>query len=410
MYRSILILCACIALAICHGCSSDSSGPDPLKSVALDPDAMDVEVGYTAGITPTVTGGDNKDLTWYVNGIENGNSEFGTITHNSPVTYNAPNTLPNPGVVEVRAVAVADTTKYDSCMVTLTFKVIHVDIGSGNDTTGTGYHHEPVKTITRGMELATSGGKVLVAPGVYDTDHGETYPIYPKGGVTLEGENWETCIMRGGSYAGYATSLGIDGSAIRKFTFESAPDLGSDRWEHYVYMRADNIRVDSLRTAHRTYYSPIRLRYTTNAIVENCVFDVPYLDPAPSGIGQNRGFEILRDNPGMIVRGCTVKGFHEGLQMGADNDPLIENCIIEENDYGVTLCCFESNDHNPNPDLGGGARGSTGGNIIRNNVTCGLYNQTYNDIYAKYNTWNSDPPEEDVDYCNTSTGDVIFED
>jgi hypothetical protein len=148
---------------------------------------------------------------------------------------------------------------------------------------------------------------------------------------------------------------------------------------------------------------------TSNAIVENCVFDVPYLDPAPSGIGQNRGFEIVQDNPGMIIRGCTVSGFREGLQMGKDNGPLIEDCIIEENDYGVTLCCFESNDHNPNPDFGGGARGSTGGNIIRNNVTCGIYNETYNVIYARFNTWTNDPPLAGEDFCNTSTGGVIFE-
>ena len=409
MCRILVVLCSCAALAICHGCSSDSPGPNPVKSVALDPSAMDVEVGQTTGITPTVTGGDNKDLTWYVNGIENGNSVFGTITHNSPATYNAPDTLPNPVMVEVRAVSVADTTKYDSCMVTLTFKVIHVDIGSGNDDTGTGYAHEPVKTITRGMELATSGGTVLVAPGVYDTDHGETFPIYPKGGVTLEGEDWESCIIRGGDKSGYATSLGQDGAAIRKFTFESAPELGEERWEHYVYMRGEDIRVDSLRTAQRTFYAPIRLRYATNAIVENCVFDVPYLDPATSGIGQNRGFEIIRENPGTIIRGCTISGFRQGLDIAGDNDTLVENCTIEENDYGVYLCCYQSDDHNPDPDFGGGARGSAGGNIIRNNETCGLCNETYNVIYAKHNTWTNTPPEAGEDYCNTSTGGVVVE-
>jgi hypothetical protein len=410
MYRTILILAVCSGLAPVLGCSGDGggSGPESVVSVSLDPRAMDVEVGHSAGITHEVTGSSNQGLTWYVNGIENGNDVVGSIAQNSPVTYTAPDTLPDAATVEVRAVSVADTTKYDSCMVTITFKVIHVDIGSGNDETGTGYAHNPVKTIYRGNQIVPDGGTVLVAPGVYDTDHGETFPIYPGAGVTLEGEDWENCIIRGGVSAGHAVSLGMASSGVRKFTFESAPDLGPDRWEHYVYMRGAGVRVDSLRTAQRTYFAPIRLEHASNAVIENCIFDVPLLNPPPSGIGQNRGFEIVNDNPGTIFRGCTVSGFRQGLHMARENDPLIENCIIDENDYGIYLCCYESNENNPTPDLGGGARGSTGGNIIRNNVTCGLYNQTYNVIYAKYNTWTNDPPEADEDYCNTSTGGVIF--
>lgn len=409
MRRTATIICICTALAVCYGCGGDSgSGPAPEVAVSLDPDAMDVEVGRSATIATQVTGTSNTGLTWFVNGIENGNDVFGTVTQNSPATYTAPDTLPGQTTFEVRAISVADTTKYDSCMVTITFKVIHVDIASGDDVEGTGYAHEPVKTIHRGNELVPDGGTVLVAPGTYDTDHGETFPIYPGAGVTLEGENWETCIIRGGINS-YAISLGLASAAVRKFTFESAPELGPDRWEHYIYMRADNVRVDSLRTSDRTYYAPIRLRDCGGAIVENCVFDVPYLDPAPSGIGQNRGFEIIDGNTDMIIRGCTISGFRQGLQMGWDNDPLIENCIIEDNDRGVYLCCYQDTEHNPNPDLGGGARGSAGGNVIRNNTECGIYNETYSVIFAKYNTWTNDPPVAGTDYCNTSTGGVIFE-
>jgi hypothetical protein len=410
MSRTLYALALCGALAVCYGCSSDSgSGPAPEVAVSLDPDAMDVEVGRHATIATEVTGTSNEGLTWYVNGIENGNDVFGTITQNSPATYTAPDTLPGLTTVEVRAISVADTTKYDSCMVTITFKVIHVDIASGDDTDGTGYAHDPVKSIYRGNQLASEGGTVLVAPGTYDTDHGETFPIYPKAGVTLEGENWETCIIRGGSKWGYAISIGLAGSAVRKFTFESAPELGVDRWEHYIYLRGDNARLDSLRTAQRTYYAPVRIKDAANAIVENCVFAVPFLDPAPGGIGQNRGFEILGGNTGNIIRGCTISGFREALQMGYENDPLIENCIIENNEYGLYLCCYQDDDHNPNPDLGGGARGSAGGNTIRNNAECGIYNQTYSVIYAKYNTWTNDPPVAGEDYCNTSTGGVVYE-
>ncbi|MFH1314502.1 MAG: DUF1565 domain-containing protein [Candidatus Eisenbacteria bacterium] len=413
MYKVLLIPCVCAVLALCQGCSSDSggsgSGPNPVQSVSLDTHAMDVEAGYTAEITPTVTGGDNKTLAWYVNGIEDGNDVFGTISQNSPVTYAAPDTWPGPLPVEVKAVSVADTTKYDSCLVTVTFKIIHVDIQTGNDTTGTGYVHDPVKTIHRGNELASSGGTVLVAPGVYDTGNDETFPIYPKAGVAVVGKDWVNCVIRGSTKWDYAVGLDTPASAIRKFTFESDVDLGEERWEHYIYVRGDNVRADSIRTSHRSYYAPIRIRRATNAIVENCVFEVPYLAPPQSGIGQNRGFEIIDGNVGTIIRGCTVSGFREGFLISQDASALIENCTIEGNDYGVNLCCYGSSSSNPMPDLGGGARGSTGGNTIRYNVECGLQNETYNVIFAKFNTWANDPPVAGEDYTNTSTGGVIVE-
>jgi hypothetical protein len=394
-----------------YSCSSDEStvSPRPVTSVSVEPDVMEVEVGHSAGVTAVVNGGVNKDLTWYVNGIENGNNVVGTVSHNSPATYVAPDVLPDHTAVEVRAVSVEDTTKYDSCMVTITFKVIHVDIQSGDDATGTGYAHDPVKTITRGNQLASAGGTVLAAPGVYDTEHGEQFPIYPKAGVAIVGENWETCIIRGSNAMDYCMSLGAASSAVRKFTFESMAPLGPDRWEHYIYVRGENVRVDSVRTFQRVYYAPIRLRNATNAIIENSVFEVPYLDPPQSGIGMDRAFEIIDGNAGTVIRGCTVSGFREGLRISSDASPLFEKCTITGNDIGIILCCYQSSTHNPNPDLGGGARGSTGGNKIVNNLTCGLQNDTYNVIYAKYNTWTNNPPVAGEDYCNSSTGGVVVE-
>jgi hypothetical protein len=336
--------------------------------------------------------------------VVDGNDVFGRITQNSPVTYVAPDSLPSPATVEVRAVSREDTTKYDSCLVTVTFKVIHVNIGSGNDDTGSGYAHNPVKTITRGMELASSGGKVLVAPGLYDTDHGETFPIYPKAGVTLEGENWNTCIIRGADQWGYATSLGSSDSAIRKFTFESSIELGNERWEEYIFVRGDNVWVDSVRSSDRLLVAPIKVRKSTNAIIENCVFAVTYeADPQPE-TGNNWGCIVIDGNEGTVIRNCTFSGWGEGIRISDDNDTLIENCAFEGNDYGLYLCCDGSTRHNPNPDLGGGARGGTGGNVIENNVLCGLHNETTNVIYAKYNTWTNDPPLEGEDFCNVEPG------
>ncbi len=63
----------------------------------------------------------------------------------------------------------------------------------------------------------------------------------------------------------------------------------------------------------------------------------------------------------------------------------------------------------PTPDLGGGPRGGSGGNIIRNNSECGLRNDSTVPIYAIGNTWGNDPPLDGEDYCNQYGGAVVWE-
>jgi hypothetical protein len=65
--------------------------------------------------------------------------------------------------------------------------------------------------------------------------------------------------------------------------------------------------------------------------------------------------------------------------------------------------------HNPNPDLGGGARDCAGGNTIRGNTDYGIDNQSTNTIFAKFNTWENDPPVDGVDFRNVDTGTVVWE-
>ena len=98
-----------------------------------------------------------------------------------------------------------------------------------------------------------------------------------------------------------------------------------------------------------------------------------------------------------------------GMRFSGNSDALLEGCTIEDNGTGIYLCCYQSATHNPVPDLGGGARGSTGGNTIRNNDTCGLESYSGADIFARYNTWANDPPLEGEDFCVGGTGDIIVE-
>jgi hypothetical protein len=325
------------------------------------------------------------------------------ITQNSPVTYVAPDSLPDPTTVVVRAVSREDAAHADTCHIHLRFTKIFVDASSGSDDTGTGSTNIPVKTITRGLELAEAGMTVLVRPGVYDKANGEIFELVLPEGVALVGMDWETCVIRDHGDGSYfeQVKMQANGSSFRKFTLELG-EPADPNWDIAVRVRGDNQLVDSIRISERADYSVMRVSSTENTVIQNCHFVVA------DGSRWDRGYEITANNVGLIMRNCTISGFHAAVFINGFQTPLIEGCLLAGNRYGVDLW-YEPPGNDPNPDLGGGARGSTGGNTFTDYTGCGIQNPTTNAIYAKFNTWDNDPPIEGVDFCNTGTGSVVTE-
>ncbi len=406
---AIVWLFACAATLLACGCSSDSgsdgSGPNPVTAVNLDPAEMSLEVGHARQLTATVTGGDNKDLAWYVNDIENGNEIVGEITENSPVTYTAPDYLPLTGTLLIKAVSVEDTTKYDSCLVNITFTKFFVDPGNGSDLGGNGGVNLPFKTLTHASEEADSGMTIFAQPGVYSEDTGETFPIHPGAeGMTIEGMDWEQCVIRGhalvGAYYPVVSLGGYVGASFRKFTLEQG--LPADETDVTLFIGGIGNRVDSIRIFERAGYAVCRAENATGPVIENCVFVVD------DGVTADRGINLFPNSNGGIVRNCTLTGFNIALRITNTSDLLVEGCIIEGNATGIEVG-YEDSPGSINPDFGGGARGSLGGNIIRDNSGCGLWFDLPHPIYAKYNTWDNDPPVAGVDYCKIGDGGLILE-
>jgi hypothetical protein len=394
---TVLSCVAASALVILAGCGSDSGGgPKPVTSVALPTDSTGVEICTTLQMTAQVTGGESKDLNWYVNGILGGSSTTGTISQANPATYTAPATIPAAATVTVRVQSREDTTKVDSCRVTAKLTIIHVNASTGNDDTGTGCVTAPLKTVTVGLAAADSGMTVLVAPGTYGVPLGEEPYIYIPKGVSLVGENRETTILN--------QVYAFDGahSALRNVTIDGA---GLSAMSHLMHITniAPNAVVDSVNFNGRAAYSVVRIETAVNASVTNCHFVVD--DAQMLG----RGMEIIFNDSGTIIRNCVFTGFIYGVFLNGNSNALIEGCTFEGNESGVDMCCLNSDVHSPNPDLGGGARGSLGGNTFGTNAACGLRSTSTSAIYAKYNTWAHTPPVAGVDYCNDGTGGIIVE-
>jgi hypothetical protein len=388
----------------------------PDISVDVSPEREEVEVSESVAITATVTGGTTGDVLWYVDGIAGGNSTVGTVTQTNPATYTAPDEIPSPDSVRVVAVSEEDVSESDTCVVKIIMTTIYVDATTGNDDTGTGSAAQPLKTITRGLEVADPGETIRVAPGIYDATLGEEFPITVALGKKIVGENWETCIIRGYSETtGYSPCVQFTqtNSTLRKFTIEEGPII-DDGWRIPIFVGniAYDALIDSIRCMERAQESIVRVESANNTIIQNCVFDVRAISEVNRGT--NRCIVLHQNDQGTILRNCEIKGFHnagagKGIYMTGVTDVLIEGCAIEDNGWGIYLCCDNSEEHNPVPDLGGGARGSAGGNTIRNNDTCGIESNSTADVYARFNTWTNDPPVEGVDYCIQEAGDIIVE-
>jgi len=169
----------------------------------------------------------------------------------------------------------------------------------------------------------------------------------------------------------------------------------------YIPDDFSDIHLDSVKVDEATS-NVLRVEDAVNTVIEDCYFASSWNEPYA------RGIELL-DDRGTIVKDCSVSGFNLGIFLNGLSDALIQGCTVENNNYGLRLWHYGHPSHNPDPDLGGGTRGGTGGNVIRNNVVCGLTNLTENTIYAKYNTWTNDPPVDGEDICNEGTGEVLWE-
>ena len=121
-------LCVCLlaatAIAGCTGATQSSSPsnantPPSASGVTakVTPSSATVRAGATQSLSAAITGSSNTAVTWQVNGVAGGNTATGTISASG--LYTAPNSVPNPNMVTVRAVSSADATVSGSSTLTL---------------------------------------------------------------------------------------------------------------------------------------------------------------------------------------------------------------------------------------------------------------------------------------------------
>jgi len=152
--------------------SSPTPNPPPPQviTVSITTPSITLAAGQSQTFTASVTGSNNSQVVWLVNGVTGGTSALGTISASG--LYVAPATVPN-SPVSISAVSVADPSKSANAIVSFsspppppssgTNYYVSPSGADGND----GSQSHPWLTIQHAANVVTAGATVHVAPGSY---------------------------------------------------------------------------------------------------------------------------------------------------------------------------------------------------------------------------------------------------
>lgn len=238
----------------------------------------------------------------------------------------------------------------------------YVSAGSGSDS-NPGTWEDPFKTLTHALSVATAGERVHAVPGTYDVANGETFPLLMPQGVELigdepaKGAGTTATLIRGGATVPPAMGLTIEAAVVVD---------GNATLAGFVVINPNTYTtglIDGVTVWHG------------DSVVRNCHL----LDC------EHAGLSYRKVQTGGMATGNRIArcGFGIRFDYGPDGGE-VEGNVVTENDTGVMISYG-------NPDLGGGAGGSVGGNWFVQNTNFDVVVSKNRTIAAQSNLWDAVP-------------------
>ncbi len=266
-----------------------------------------------------------------------------------------------------------------------TATVIYVNPATGTDNPGTGTTSAaPYKSISFALSQAQSGAVIQLAPGNYNQESGESFPLLLKPGVTLRGDEatkgQAILITGGGFYTSRffarqdITILADQDTTINGVTVTNPNGRGTGVWvESTNPVIKNSTFTNSVREG-------VFVTGTGNPKIENNLFVQ----------NKGNGISVTKSAQGEI-RGNLFQDTGFGLAIGGTSTPLIVENQIVENQDGLFISesakpilrknVIQNNKRdgvvatvNAAPDLG--TNENPGGNLIRNNTRYDVNNAT----------------------------------
>ena len=294
--------------------------------------------------------------------------------------------------------------------------VVYVDINNRSGKEDGSFNY-PFTSIAKGVQSAKEGATIIVRPGTY-----REMEIRMKRGQRLQGSGAENTIIE---RAGHDLIILASGCEVSGFYIKS-------QWSGtFLGPAIYGENVENIKVYNNKFYYPdgssIFLESSSGSIINNHLNkihcgkcqDLKIESNTIEGIKKvfsgiiTYGIGILIASSSPIIRDNYIHNCDIGIDIstieGVPSSPVIYNNKIENNkSYGMWIRPFPSE-----PDLGGGKKGSPGGNIIRNNGKWDLLNESPSEIYAQHNSWTHSTEEEidRYDICDDDEGKggkVIF--
>jgi parallel beta-helix repeat protein len=253
--------------------------------------------------------------------------------------------------------------------------VIYVNPATGNDAAAGTTEAAPLKSITSALKKAQAGTIIQLAPGTYDSQNGETFPLNIRQGITLRGDEaskGQTVLINGSgkytsrTFAGQDITILADNDAtITGVSVTNLSQRGSALW-----VESTNPKITN-NTFTSSGRDGVFITGTGNPIVEGNTFT----------LNKGNGVSVARQAKGQI-RGNLFQNTGFGIAVSETASPLISDNQITQNNGGIVVNgsakpvlrnnVIQDNRDNgliaiqtAEPDLG--TQESPGKNLIRNN-------------------------------------------
>ncbi len=253
--------------------------------------------------------------------------------------------------------------------------VIYVNPTTGNDAAAGTTEAAPLKSITSALKKAQAGTIIQLAPGTYDSQNGETFPLNIRQGITLRGDEaskGQTVLINGtGKYTSRTfaaqdiTILADNDATVTGVSVTNLSQRGTALWVESTNPKVTNSTFTS------SGRDGIFITGTGNPIIEGNTFilnkgnGVSVAKQAKGEIRgnlfQNTGFGIaVSETASPVISDNQIAQNNGGIVISGSAKPVLRNNVIQDSrDHGLIAI------QNAEPDLG--TQENPGKNLIRNN-------------------------------------------
>lgn len=269
---------------------------------------------------------------------------------------------------------------------------LYVNPDRGSDREGQGSLQSPYKTITHALRVAQANTTIILAPGTYSAETGETFPLELKRNVTLSGlpeRNGNGVVIQGGgSYISRTVAAqNVTMIAAEKATLTGVTITNPNRRGYGLWIESTSPTITNNTFTGNTQdgifvagnAAPV---IRENNFVQNGANGMTIHGTAKPEVRENSfertGFGInVVEQAAPVLVGNRIRFNKDGLVVQGSARPVLRNNIIEgsERDGIVAIA-------NALPDLG--SSGQPGGNIFRNNRQYDINGEAAKEIISAF--------------------------